>query len=198
MGSSARLLLIALDAMVDELRVKRTGDPANPSQLEGLIYLIRGKRVMLDWDLAGLYRVSTKRLNEQVRRNRDRFPEDFMFTLTMQEFRRVREVAPASSRSGHGGRRSLPRAFTEHGAIMAATVLKSHRAVEMSIFIVRAFVRLREMLSAHEQLMARVSELEKSMAASDENVAVLFEAIKQLMEEPIPARRRIGFRLDDD
>jgi len=127
------------------------------------IYVIRGHKIMLDSDLADLYGVTTKRLNEQVRRNRDRFPADFMFQLTREENDALRSrIATSSKNPGHGGRRTLPFAFTEHGAIMAATVLKSKRAVDTGIFVVRAFVKLREMLAGQIQFASRLEELEKT------------------------------------
>ncbi|MDF1579067.1 MAG: ORF6N domain-containing protein [Desulfobulbales bacterium] len=158
------------------------------------IYFVRGKKVILDSDLAELYGVPTKRLNEQVRRNIERFPGDFMFRLTKEEYDHLRsQIATSSDGSGHGGRRTLPLVFTEHGAIMAATVLNSKQAVEVSIFVVRAFVRLREMLVGHKQFAHRLDELEKRLAYHDENFQIVFDAIKQLLAEDEKPKRRIGF-----
>jgi hypothetical protein len=151
---------------------------------------------MLDNDLAALYGVSTKRFNEQIMRNKRRFPPDFMFKMTRGEYQNLRSQI-ATSRQTHGGRRYLPNLFTEHGAIMAASVLNSLNAIEMSIFVVRAFVRLREILSTHRQLAAKLSELERKLSTHDEQIVVLFEAIRQLMEEPVPEKRRIGFGVED-
>src|SRR5271167_5265188 len=123
------------------------------------ILVLRNQKVILDTDLAELYGVPVKRLNEQLKRNLQRFPPDFLFTLTRAEYRNLRSQNATSS-SAHGGRRYLPHAFTEHGAIMAATVLNSKRAVQMSVFVVRAFVRLREMLATNRQLAAKLDELE--------------------------------------
>ncbi|HIJ74116.1 MAG TPA: ORF6N domain-containing protein [Candidatus Hydrogenedentes bacterium] len=160
--------------------------------IERAIYLIRGQRVMLDADLAELYDVSTRRLNEQVKRNKDRFPVDFMFQLTKREAESLKSQI-ATSKPGRGGRRTLPYAFTEHGAIMAATVLNSPRAVEMSVSVVRAFVRLREMAMTRKDLARRLAALERKMLEHDKQFAMVFEAIRGLMAEPKPKRKRIGF-----
>jgi hypothetical protein len=158
------------------------------------IYVIRGHKVMLDADLANLYGVTTKRLNEQVRRNTERFPADFMFQLTREEFDHLKsQIATSSNGSGHGGRRTLPFAFTEHGAIMAATVLNSKQAVETGIFVVRAFVQLREMLAGQRQLAHRLEELEKRLTEHDENFRLVFEAIRQLLADDEKPKKKIGF-----
>ena len=125
-------------------------------QVERRIYLIRGEKVMLDYDLAALYGVPTKSLNLAVKRNTERFPSDFMFQLNEEEHNCLRSQFAASKRDGRGGRRYVPYAFTEHGAIMAAAVLNSPRAVEMSIYVVRAFVQLRELLSSNKELAKRL------------------------------------------
>ena len=130
--------------------------------LESRILFLRGRKVLLDSDLAELYRVTVKRLNEQVKRNAERFPEDFMFRLTPEETKLLRSQI-ATSNGGRGGRRYLPFVFTEHGAIMAASVLNSQRAVEMSIFVVRAFVRLNEILASNRELAAKVMELDRRL-----------------------------------
>jgi hypothetical protein len=162
-------------------------------QIEQCIYLIRGQRVMLDADLAELYGVSTTRLNQQVSRNRERFPEDFMFQLTEKETANLK-LQIATSSSGWGGRRKRPYAFTEHGAIMAASVLRSERAVKISVHVVRAFVKLREMLSTHKELAGKLAELERRLDGHDEQIQVLMQAIRELMAPPPePPRKRIGF-----
>jgi phage regulator Rha-like protein len=162
-------------------------------QIEQRILMIRGERVMLDSDLAALYGVSTTRLNEQVKRNRGRFPEDFMFQLTQAELGNLMSQSATSS-SRWGGRRKRPYAFTEHGAIMAASVLNSERAVKVSVYVVRAFVKLREILGAHKQLAQKLAELEKRLEGHDEQIAALIEAIRELMAPPpAAARKRIGF-----
>ena len=162
--------------------------------VESRILILRHQKVILDTDLAELYGVPVKRLNEQVKRNRERFPADFMFQLNAKEAEDLRSQS-ATSKPQRGGRRYLPYAFTEHGAIMAATVLNSERAVEMSVFVVRAFVRLREMLSTNRELAAKLAELEGRLDTQDASIQNLFEAIKELMIPEEPSRRRIGFEL---
>jgi hypothetical protein len=156
--------------------------------------ILRHQKVILDTDLAELYGVSVSRLNEQVKRNRERFPSDFMFQLTPKENQILRSQIAISSQN-HGGRRYPPRAYTEHGAIMAATVLSSKRAVQMSVFVVRAFVRLREMLASNRRLAAKLNELERHVDNHDTAIQELIEAIKELMVPEQPSRHRIGFRL---
>ena len=163
-------------------------------RVESKILLIRGQRVILDTDLAELYGVEVKRLNEQVKRNARRFPDDFVMRLSAQETADLRSQIVTSS-SSHGGRRYLPYAFTEHGAIMAASVLNSERADDMSIFVVRAFVRMREALAANQQIMAKLTELEHRVESHDGNIQELIEAIRELMEPPPATNRRIGFSL---
>lgn len=161
------------------------------------IFLIREMKVMVDADLAAFYGVPTKRLNEQVTRNADRFPADFMFRLTREEKDEL--VEKCSHLAGLKHSRAVPRVFTEHGAIMAASVLNTPRAVEMSVFVVRAFVRLREVLSEHRELAKRVAALETHLAHHDEHILALFSAIKELMSpDELPEPRRIGFRTNGD
>ena len=161
-------------------------------EIEDKIFLIRKAKVMLDSDLAGLYGVTTARLNEQVRRNLDRFPKDFMFQVTKAEDQDLKSQI-ATSRKGHGGRRKLPYAFTEHGAIMLASVLKSKTAIEMSIIVVRAFVRLREMLSTQKKITRKITELEKRLTGHDKDLKAILTAIKQLMSPPTTGQKQIGF-----
>lgn len=163
-------------------------------QIEPLILTIRGQKVLLDRDLAKLYGVPTKRLNEQVHRNRQRFPEDFMFQLTKAEFEEWRSQIATSNPAAKMGLRRRPYAFTEHGTIMAATILNSPRAVEISVFVVRAFVRLREVVANHKELARKVAELEQRVGTHDSAIQQLIEAIRQLMTPPPePRRGRIGF-----
>lgn len=162
--------------------------------VESRILALRHQKIILDTDLADLYSVPVKRLNEQVKRNRERFPTDFMFQLTAAENEALRSQF-ATSRPGHGGRRHLPYAFTEYGAIMAATVLNSERAVEMSVFVVRAFVRLREMLSSNQELAAKIDELELRLETHDTTIHDILDAIKELMIPDDPSGRKIGFQL---
>ncbi len=147
------------------------------------ILVIRGQRVMLDRDLADVYGVSTKRLNEQVKRQGDRFPEDFMFQLTEGEASNLRSQFATSS-SAWGGRRYRPFAFTEHGAVMAASVLQTPTAVRASIFVVRAFIRLRELLASNAELARKLAELEQRMVGHDRQFLVVLDAIRKLMEPP--------------
>lgn len=164
-------------------------------EIQQSIHWVRGKRVMLDADLARFYGVTTKRLNEQVRRNQHRFPEDFRFQLTAQE-----AAGLLSSRSQHATLKRgqnikyLPQVFTEHGAIMVATVLNSETAVEMSVAIVRAFVQLRELMATHRELAAKLAQLERKLEGHDAAIANLFEAIRQMLGAGDPThRRKIGF-----
>jgi hypothetical protein len=162
--------------------------------VDSRILVVRQQKVILDTDLAELYGVPVKRLNEQVKRNRERFPSDFMFRLTDEEQESLRSQN-ATSKSGRGGRRYAPYAFTEHGAIMAATVLNSEQAVEMSVFVVRAFVRLREMLASNEKLAAKIDELEQRLDTHDASIQDLIEAIRQMMLPEPATGRKIGFVL---
>jgi hypothetical protein len=177
--------------------------PAEKTPVEEIILTARGERVILDHDLARLYGVTTKALNQAVRRNLERFPSDFVFRLNYQEVAGLRSQSVTSNATAdrsqsvtslRGGRRSLPYAFTEHGALMAASVLRSPRAVEMSLFVVRAFVRLRRSLAQHADLARKLEALEKKY---DAQFKVVFEAIRALMAEPEPRRRAIGFRVED-
>jgi phage regulator Rha-like protein len=172
--------------------------PKRPSQLttpvESQILILRHQRIILDSDLAGLYGVAVKQLNQQVKRNRERFPSDFMFRLTVKENEILRSQIVTSSKK-HGGRRYPPYAFTEHGAIMAATVLNSRQAIEMSVFVVRAFVRMREMLAKNRQLAAKINELDRRLETHDTAIQDIIDAIKELMVPESPSKRKIGFQL---
>jgi hypothetical protein len=170
--------------------------PLIPAErIERAILMIRGQKVMLDAELAKLSGVTTKRLNEQVRRNPDRFPEDFRFQLTAQEWEALRSQN-ATLKPGRGKHRKyLPYVFTEHGAVMAANVLSSPTAIAASIQVVRSFVRLRRLLATHEELSRKLEALEAKYAEHDKQLAIVFEAIRQLMTPPVePAKGRIGFR----
>jgi hypothetical protein len=164
-------------------------------QIEQRILLIRGQRVMLDADLAGLYGTTTKRLNEQVKRNRGRFPEDFMFQLTKKEKAEVVAICDHLAKLKFSP--VLPNAFTEHGAIMVASVLNTKRAVQVSVFVVRAFVKLREMLSTHKELAHKLAELERKLQNHDESIQSLVVAIRQLMTPSEPKKRPIGFLVEE-
>ncbi len=160
------------------------------------ILVLRGQRVMLDADLAELYGVTTKRLNEQVKRNIGRFPGDFMLQLNADEKAEV--VANCDHLAKLKFSPSLPYAFTEHGALMLGNVLKSSRAVEVSLLVVRAFVQIREMLSAHKDISAKLDQMERKLSSHDQAIAGLIDAIRQLMNPPAPARRGIGFTANID
>ena len=153
------------------------------------IYLIRGEKVMLDRDLATLYQVETRRLNEQVKRNRERFPKDFMFQLTKEEFGNLRSQIATSS---WGGRRTPPFVFTEQGVAMLSSVLRSKRAAEVNVAIMRTFVRLRQMLTTNEELARKVAQ-------HDQEIAVLFDYVQKLLKPPDPPKKRpIGFIQEED
>ncbi len=169
-------------------------------QLGQLIYEIRGQRVMLDSDLAAIYGVETKALNRAVKRNRDRFPEDFMFQISFHEWKKLKYQIGTSSPS-HGGRRGQPYAFTEHGAIMAANILNSPRAVQMSVFVVRAFLKMRALLGDKRELAQKLVSLEKQLKKRlDVHEAIIVTILQRVMDIidppalPGPAKRRIGFQ----
>ena len=186
----------------------------NNERLEPLIFRIRGHRVVLDADLARLYGVDTFRFNEAFKRNRRRFPADFAFQLTSAEFENLRsQIATSSSQAidslGHNssqfamssqrGHRYLPWAFTEHGALMAANILRSERAVQMSIFVVRAFVRLREEVAANTAVLTRLAEIDKNLLRHDVALLDIYQKLLPLLQPlPDPPKRRIGFHTDRD
>ena len=161
-------------------------------KIEQAILLVRGEKVILAADLAALYGVETRVLNQAVKRNAERFPEDFMFQLTSDEAFALRSQFVTSK--GRGGRRYAPYAFTEHGTIMAATVLNSPRAVQVSVYVVRAFVRLRRMLAQNKELATKLADLERKVGDHDQKIVALIQAIRQLMAPPPgPPRKKIGF-----
>ena len=167
-----------------------------PLAVANRILQLRGQRVMLDADLAELYGVETKVLNQAVKRNAERFPPDFMFQLTAVEKSEVVTNCDHLVRLKFSP--SLPYAFTEHGALMLGNVLKSSRAVEVSLLVVRAFVQIREMLSAHKDISAKLDQMERKLSSHDQAIAGLIDAIRQLMNPPAPARRGIGFTANID
>jgi len=191
-------------------------EASNNEQLEPLIVRIRGRRVVLDADLARLYGVTTTRFNEAFRRNRHRFPRDFAFQITAEELENLRsQFAISSSQApdswnkspnrsqlvtgSHGGRRYRPWAFTEHGALMAANILRSERAVHMSVFVVRAFVRLREQIAANTAILKRLAEIDKTLLEHDSALRDLYRKLLPLLQPPAdPPKRRIGFHTDSD
>ena len=158
------------------------------------ILIIKGKRVMLDKDLAGLYEVRTKNLNKAVKRNIERFPEDFMFQLTKEEVESLRFQIGTSKR---GGRRYSPYVFTQESVAMLSSVLNSERAIQVNILIMRAFTKLREIIFTHKELAERINNLEKKYAAHDETIKDIFEAVRQLLEPPPEKEKKIiGFKVD--
>jgi len=164
-------------------------------RIEERIFLIRAQRVMLDSDLAKIYGVTTKRLKEQFRRNAERFPQDFAFVISNQEFRNMRSQIATSSRRNF---RRLPIAFTEHGALMLGNILNSKTAVEASIRVVRAFVWIREQLAANKELSQKLKELESRVGEHDEAITNLFEAIRQLLNPAEKPQREIGFHIREN
>ncbi len=161
-------------------------------KIQQRILLIRGEKVIMDADLAEAYGVTTKALNQAIRRNAARFPPDFMFRLTKEE--KLEVVTNCDHLEKLKYSPVNPRAFTEHGAIMAASVLNSPKAVEVSVFVVRAFVQLRETIAGHKELSRKIAQLERKLGDHDQQIVVLMEAIKQLMDpKPPPKARRIGF-----
>ncbi len=191
----------------------RSRKPASiHASLEPLILVVRDQRVILDADLARLYGVTTKRFNEAFRRNRPRFPDDFAFRLTTAEFNNLRSqiatsslqradsVESAANRSqivtgAHGGRRYLPWAFTEHGAVMAANILRSEQAIQMSVFVVRAFVRLREHVAANQAILKRLAEIDRTLLEHDSALLGVYEKLLPLLQPPPEQPKpRIGFQ----
>jgi len=160
-----------------------------PALISQKIFFVRGARVMLDADLARLYGVATKNLNKAVKRNTSRFPSDFMFQLSPKELHSL-GFQSGTSKPGRGGRRYVPYAFTEQGVAMLSSVLRSSRAVQVNVAIMRTFVRLREMLTTHEELRRKIDAMEKRY---DARFRTVFETIRQMLETPIPAKKPIGF-----
>lgn len=177
---------------------KSAGITVPTERFETLILLVRGQKVILDRDLAVLYGVPVGRLNEAVKRNRRRFPADFMLKLTVAEYQ-VLISQNAMAKPGRGGRRSSPFAFTEQGVAMLSSVLTSDRAVSVNIEIMRAFVRLRQLIASNEQLSRRLAALERTMVDHDDKLAAVFDAIRDLMsEEETPEKPRIGFETESE
>ncbi len=174
-------------------KAKDNTDNLALQKIAPLIHEICEERVILDSDLAAIYGVSTTRLNEQVKRNADRFPEDFAFRLNQKEMANLMSQFAISS-SQHGGKRKPALVFTEHGAIMAANVLSSTQAVQMSVFVVRAFVKLREVLATHKELAGKLTELERKVGTHDKAIVSIIAAIRGLTEPAKPESRTIGFR----
>src|SRR5438128_8659947 len=167
--------------------------PVPVTLIERRIYLIRTQKVMIDTDLAQLYGVPTYRLNEAVKRNRKRFPADFMFQLNKKEAESLTSQF-AISKKGRGGRRTLPYAFTEQGVAMLSSVLNSERAIQVNIVIMRAFVKLRQILESNEELNRKFASVIRKLATHDKNFTVVFDELKKLNEPPTPPRKQIGFK----
>ncbi len=155
------------------------------------IYLIRGQKVMLDSDLAELYQVETRRLNEQVKRNEDRFPDDFMFQLSQQEWDHLKSQNATSS---WGGRRKLPYSFTEHGVLMLSSVLNSKRAIGVNIHIMRVFTKIREMLLTHKDLLIKMNELESKVTNHDKSIKQVFAYLKEFVKQKSEPIEPVGFK----
>jgi len=160
--------------------------------IERKIYLVRGMKVMLDSDLAELYEVPTFRLNETVRRNINRFPSDFMFQITEREFKNLKSQFAISS---WGGRRTLPYVFTEHGVTMLASILRSEKAIEISIYVVRAFIKLREMLATHKNLLKEFEKMKQVQKNQGQHIVNILNVISQLLNPPTESEKEpIGFK----
>jgi phage regulator Rha-like protein len=182
--------------MAKEIKIYESAVPVSGEEIEHAILLIRGQKVMLDRDLARLYDVETKALNRAVKRNLDRFPADFMFQLSEDEYNSLRFQFGTLKRGQHS--KYLPFVFTQEGVAMLSGVLRSPRAVRVNVAIMRAFVRLRETLSLHKELAHKLADLERKIENHDENIRSLFDAIRQLMTPPETPRREIGFHVKED
>jgi ORF6N domain len=171
-----------------------------PERIENSILLIRGQKVLLDFDLADLYDVETRTLVQSVKRNIERFPDDFMFQLTSEEFENWRSQFVISNPGAKKGLRRPPYAFTEQGVAMLSSVLRSPRAVEVNIQIMRAFVRLRELMETHKAIAAKLTDIEARLDGHDHSFQAVFETIRQLLQPPTPEqkKRRIGFRMPNE
>ncbi|MFA4874678.1 MAG: ORF6N domain-containing protein [bacterium] len=176
--------------------MKREGQLITVEQIEQTIILLRGQKILLAPTLAQIYGVETKTLTRQVKRNIGRFPSDFVFVLSREEIAQLRSAGILSNnKEGRGGSRYVPYAFTEHGAIMVATVLSTPRAVAASVYVVRAFVKLRQILSSHRELANKLVELEQQVGTHDKAIVSLFSAIRQMMAPPAAVEKKIGFNL---
>jgi hypothetical protein len=166
------------------------------------IFMLRGQRVMLDYDLSDMYGIETRRLNEQVKRNLSRFPDDFMFQITEKEFENLKSQ---NATSRWGGRRKLPYAFTEHGVLMLSSVLNSRIAIQVNIKIMRVYTKMREVISANREIVQKLEKMEKTLAKHDrtskkheEQLQLVFRTLKQLLTPPLEPRRKIGYKTQDD
>ncbi len=174
--------------------MKRDEQLMTVEQIEQTIILLRGQKILLAPTLAQIYGVKTKVLTRQVKRNIDRFPPDFIFTLSREEIAQLRSAGFLSShQEGRGGSRYMPYAFTEHGAIMVATVLSTPRAVAASVYVVRAFVKFRQIISSHRELAKKLDDLERQIGTHDKAIVSMFQAIRKLMSPAQGKRKKIGF-----
>ena len=165
--------------------------------IQDQIFSIRGQQLILDSELASLYGVETGALNQAISRNKDRFPADFCFQLSKSEWADLKSQNVISS--GHGGRRSLPRVFTEHGALMASTILRSKQAIAMSVFIIRAFVQMREALASNQEILKRLAEIDNTLLTHDSALRDLYSKILPLLEAPeTQPKRKMGFHSDPE
>ena len=162
------------------------------------IYVLRGQKVIIDRDIAALYGVETKVLKQAVKRNRDRFPEDFMFVMTKKEFENWRSQFVTSNNGDKMGLRYSPFCFSEQGVTMLACILNSERAITINIQIIRIFTKLREMIVTHKDILLKLDQLERKVTGHDENIQMIFETIKQMLNPPVAPRKRIGFRRNDE
>ncbi len=201
------LSLVTLVSVPTNKSLNKSLSPVSVELIERRIYLIRGHKVMIDADLAELYDVPTYQLNQAVKRNRRRFPSDFMFQLKKKEAESLRSQFVisntsegglrsqfATSKTGRGGRRYLPYAFTEQGVAMLSSVLNSERAIEVNIAIMRAFVKLRQLLQSNEELNRKFAAVIRKLATHDKYFTVVFDELKKLNEPPTPSRKQIGFK----
>jgi len=163
----------------------------NEEMIVSKIYFIREQKVMIDKDLAALYQVETKAFNQAVKRNINRFPEDFMFQITQEELENIQSQIETSS---WGGARYLPYAFTEQGVAMLSSILKSERAIQVNIQIIRLFTKMRQLILSNKELLLRMSEIEKKVVASEEDIKVIFSYLRELLQSPQPERNKIGFK----
>lgn len=169
--------------------------------IQDQIFSVKGQQVILDTELAALYGVETGALNRAVSRNKDRFPDDFCFRLKKREWEDLKCQIGISSSEAHGGRRSLPQVFTEHGALMAATVLRSKQATAMSVFIIRAFVQMREALATNQEILKRLAEIDNTLLSHDSALRELYTKILPLLEAPETenaSKRKMGFHPDSN
>jgi hypothetical protein len=174
---------------------KKSNEKVPLEEIERAIHVIRGQRVMMDVDLAQLYGVTTKRLNEQVNRNLERFPEDFAYRLTPQEVANLKSQI-ATSRLRHGGRRTLPQVFTEQGVAMLSSVLRSPTAVQVNIEIMRTFVRLRRLMATPGELVEQLTKLAETVRLHDSQIQVISDVLQKMLEQPALPRKRIGFHAE--